>query len=66
MPKMKTRKSAAKRYKVTATGKVLYSKQGTRHILTKKNTKRKRQLRKAGVLSDPEAKRVKILLPYEF
>ena len=41
MPKMKTRKSAAKRYRVTGTGKVKYKKQGSRHILTKKTTKRK-------------------------
>lgn len=66
MPKMKTRKAAAKRYKVTATGKVMYKKQGLRHILTKKNTKRKRNLRHAGVLSDAEVKRAKVLLPYEF
>ncbi|MGI6432316.1 MAG: 50S ribosomal protein L35 [Sphaerochaetaceae bacterium] len=66
MPKMKTRKSAKKRYKVTATGKVMYKKQGLRHILTKKNTKRKRNLRAAGILSDAEVKKVKVLLPYEF
>jgi large subunit ribosomal protein L35 len=66
MPKMKTRKSAAKRYKVTATGKVLYKKQGLRHILTKKSSKRKRNLRKAGVLSEAEVKKIKTLLPYEF
>jgi large subunit ribosomal protein L35 len=64
MPKMKTRKSASKRYKVTGSGKVKYKKQGLRHILTKKSTKRKRNLRKAGILSDPEAKKAKILLPY--
>ena len=64
MPKMKTHKSAAKRYKLTATGKVKYKKQGLRHILTKKTTKRKRKLRHAGMLSAPEAKRAKTLLPY--
>ncbi|MBN1647703.1 MAG: 50S ribosomal protein L35 [Spirochaetales bacterium] len=64
MPKMKTRKSASKRYKVTGSGKVKYKKQGLRHILTKKSSKRKRNLRKAGVLSDPETKKVKVLLPY--
>jgi large subunit ribosomal protein L35 len=64
MPKMKTRKSAAKRYKVTGSGKVLYKKQGLRHILTKKSTKRKRSLRHAGILSKAEAKKVKVLLPY--
>lgn len=64
MPKMKTRKSAAKRYKVTGTGKVKYKKQGLRHILTKKSSKRKRKLRKSGILSSAEVKKVKILLPY--
>ncbi len=64
--KMKTRKAAKKRYKVTATGKVMYKKQGTRHILTKKSTKRKRNLRHLGILSDAETKKVKVLLPYEF
>ena len=66
MPKMKTRKAAAKRYRVTASGKVKYKKQGTGHILTKKTTKRKRNLRHAGVLSAPETKKAKILLPYSF
>lgn len=66
MPKMKTRKSAAKRLRVTGSGKVKYKKQGLRHILTKKSTKTKRNLRKAGVLSDSEQKRVQKLLPYSF
>jgi len=64
MPKMKTRKAASKRYKVTGSGKVRYKKQGLRHILTKKSTKRKRSLRHSGILSDAEAKKVKVLLPY--
>ncbi|TVR86441.1 MAG: 50S ribosomal protein L35 [Spirochaetaceae bacterium] len=64
MPKMKTRKSASKRYSLTGSGKVKYKKQGLRHILTKKSTKRKRSLRKSGILSDPEQKRAKQLLPY--
>ncbi|MDY7029194.1 MAG: 50S ribosomal protein L35 [Sediminispirochaetaceae bacterium] len=66
MPKMKTRKSAAKRLRVTGNGKVKYKKQGLRHILTKKSTKNKRNLRKTGVLSDAEQKRVQKLLPYSF
>ena len=66
MPKMKTRKSAAKRYSFTGTGKVRYKKQGLRHILTKKNTKRKRDLRHTGILSEAEVKKVKVLLPYAF
>jgi large subunit ribosomal protein L35 len=64
MPKMKTRRAAAKRYSFTGTGKVKYKKQGLRHILTKKSTKRKRNLRKSGILSDAETERVKKLLPY--
>ena len=65
MPKMKTRRSAAKRYSITKNGKVTYKKQGLRHILTKKPTKRKRKLRKAGTLSPAEVKRAKQLLPYD-
>ena len=64
MPKMKTKKAAAKRYHVTAPGKVRYKKQGLRHILTKKNAKRKRRLRLPAILSHVEEKRVKQLMPY--
>lgn len=64
MPKMKTRRAAAKRYSFTGTGKVKYKKQGLRHILTKKSTKRKRKLRQGGILSKVEWARVKRLLPY--
>ncbi|MFO7781839.1 MAG: 50S ribosomal protein L35 [Spirochaetia bacterium] len=64
MPKMKTRRSAAKRFRVTPTGKVKYKKQGLRHILTKKSRKRKRNLRKTAILSPEEAKRAKQLIPY--
>jgi large subunit ribosomal protein L35 len=64
MPKMKTKKSASKRYHVTGTGKVRYKKQGLRHILTKKNAKRKRRLRLPAILSHVEEKRVKQLMPY--
>jgi large subunit ribosomal protein L35 len=66
MPKMKTRRAAAKRYKVTGSGKVRYKKQGLRHILTKKSSKRKRNLRHSGVLSEAETRRIKTLLPYKF
>jgi large subunit ribosomal protein L35 len=65
MPKMKTRKSAAKRYSLTSKGKIKYKKQGLRHILTKKSTKRKRRLRHQGLLSEPEVKRARVLLPYQ-
>ncbi len=64
MPKMKTRKAAAKRYKITGSGKVAIKKQGLRHILTKKSSKRKRNLRHEGILADVEAKRAKSMLPY--
>ncbi len=65
MPKMKTKKSAAKRYSLTSKGKIKYKKQGLRHILTKKSTKRKRRLRHLGLLSEPEVKRARVLLPYK-
>ncbi len=64
MPKIKTRKSAKKRYSLTGTGKIKYKKQGLRHILTKKNRKRKRRLRHAAILSKVETKRAKKLIPY--
>ena len=64
MPKMKTRRSAAKRFTVTGTGKVRYKHQGLRHILTKKSSKRKGNLRATGILADCEAKRAKSMLPY--
>ena len=65
MPKMKTKKSAAKRYTFTGSGKVKYKKQNLRHILTKKSSKRKRKLRHAGILSNDNVKEIrKRLLPY--
>ena len=65
MPKMKTKKSAAKRYSFTGTGKVKYKKQNLRHILTKKSSKRKRKLRKSGILSEDSTGVIrKRLLPY--
>ena len=50
MPKVKTNSSAKKRFKVTATGKITHQKSFKRHILTKKSKKRKRSLRKDGVV----------------
>ena len=52
MPKVKTNSSAKKRFKVTGTGEITYQKSFKRHILTKKSTKRKRALRKKGIVSD--------------
>ena len=62
MPKKKTKKAVAKRFKITATGKVKYSKAGSGHLLAKKTRKRKRNLRKSGVLSKVETKRIKDML----
>lgn len=62
--KAKTRKAVAKRFKVTGTGKILRRKQGARHLLQKKNRKRKRFLGKATLVSDADIKRVKASLPF--
>jgi large subunit ribosomal protein L35 len=64
MPKMKTNRGAAKRFKVTAKGKVVYSKSHSNHILTKKTTKRKRSLRKAGIINKSNTAMIKRLIPY--
>jgi len=64
MPKMKTRKSAAKRYRRTGSGKVRRAKAYGSHILTKKGKKRKRRLRKNDLLDRVDVKRVSRLLPY--
>lgn len=64
MPKMKTHKGAAKRFKVSGTGKVLYKRNGLRHILTKKSSKRKRNLRAQGVMAPADAANMKKLMPY--
>jgi large subunit ribosomal protein L35 len=53
MPKVKTNSSAKKRFKVTGTGEITFQKAFKRHILTKKSTKRKRNMRKDGVVSAP-------------
>ena len=64
MPKMKTHKGAAKRFRVTGTGKVRRNKAFKSHILTKKTSKRKRHLQKDAVLSRADAKVVERMLPY--
>jgi large subunit ribosomal protein L35 len=64
MPKMKTNRGAAKRFKATGTGKIRRSKAYTSHILTKKSTKRKRNLRKTGLVDPADTKAVKRMLPY--
>ena len=64
MPKMKTHRGAAKRVKLTGSGKLKRSKSMKRHILTKKSAKTKRKLGKAGLVSDGDMKRVRKILPY--
>ena len=59
MPKMKTSRSAAKRFKATGTGKLKRNKAYKSHILTKKSQKRKRGLRKATTLTSADLKRIK-------
>ncbi|MBP6431161.1 MAG: 50S ribosomal protein L35 [Ferruginibacter sp.] len=62
MPKVKTNSSAKKRFKVTGTGKITHQKAFKRHILTKKSTKRKRNMRKDGVVADSNMHFVRRLL----
>jgi large subunit ribosomal protein L35 len=64
MPKMKTNRGAAKRFKVTGKGKIVYAKSHANHILTKKSTKRKRRLRKSNYIDKVDTARVKRLIPY--
>lgn len=62
MPKMKSHRGARKTFTVTATGKIKRRKMNRSHILTSKTTKRKRGLRKAGLVSKPDSKKIKMLL----
>ena len=64
MPKLKTKKAAAKRFQKTGTGKLKRNKAYKSHILTKKTTKRKRNLRKAAMTDKTNVKNMKKILPY--
>ena len=64
MPKLKTNRGAAKRFKKTGTGKYKRSSSHMNHILTKKSSKRKRHLRSSSLISDSDVKKIKKLLPY--
>ena len=64
MPKLKTKRAAAKRFSATGTGKLKRMKAYKSHILTKKTTKRKRNLRKATMADPTNAKVMKKVLPY--
>lgn len=64
MPKVKTHRGAAKRFRLTGTGKVKRSKAYASHILTTKTTKRKRNLRKNTLVDKTNEKAIKMLIPY--
>jgi large subunit ribosomal protein L35 len=64
MPKMKTRRAAAKRYRTTGSGKVKVARANKQHILTKKSSKRKRQLRGMNVVDPADAQNLRRVLPY--
>ncbi|MCX5657062.1 MAG: 50S ribosomal protein L35 [Candidatus Omnitrophica bacterium] len=64
MPKMKTSRSTAKRVRFTASGKIKRAKAGKRHLLTKKNRKRKSSLRRGSFISKPDVEQIRKLLPY--
>ncbi len=64
MPKIKTHRGAAKRFKITGTGKIKRSRANKSHILTGKPAKRTRHLRTSGLVDKTEQKNIKRLLPY--
>ncbi len=64
MPKMKTKRAAAKRFKKTGSGKLKRNKAYKSHILTKKSPKRKRNLRKSTVTDKTNEKNMKKIMPY--
>jgi large subunit ribosomal protein L35 len=64
MPKLKTNRGAAKRFKITGKGKIVRSKAFGNHILTKKTTKRKRNIRQSTLVDGANKKNVRKLIPY--
>ncbi len=64
MPKLKTNRGAAKRFKVTGTGKIRRLKANKSHLLTKKSKKRKRNLRKSGLVDPTNKRGIRRLLPH--
>ncbi len=65
MPKIKTHSASKKRFSLTGTGKIKRAKAFKRHILTKKSTKTKRNLRKSALVSDANASAIRMLIPYK-
>jgi large subunit ribosomal protein L35 len=66
MPKMKTNRSAAKRFRVTGTGKIRRSTAGKSHLMRGKSASRLRKLKKNSIVSPADEKRVALLIPYKF
>ena len=64
MPKLKTHRGAAKRFRKTGTGKIVRRHSGARHILTKKKRSRKRRLAKSAVADPTNVRAMKAMLPY--
>lgn len=64
MPKLKTLRGAAKRFRVTGTGKIKRAKAAKGHLLTGKSAARKRTLRRPGLVSAADARRMRRLIPY--
>lgn len=65
MPKMKTKSAAAKRFRVTGSGKIVRRCANKRHILTKKTSKRKRNLKHARIVTKADEKLISPMLPYK-
>jgi len=65
VPKLKTNKSAAKRFRITASGKIKRNKGYKQHILSTKSKKRKRHLRQSTMVSAAESKNIRLLIPYK-
>ena len=65
MPKIKTNRAAAKRFRVTGSGKIKRNKAYKRHILSSKGKKQKRHLRKATIVSAVESRNIRQLIPYK-
>jgi len=64
MPKMKSKRGAAKRFRVRASGSIKRASAYMRHILTKKSTKRKRQLRRSSAVHSTNTRAIRSMLPY--
>ena len=65
MPKLKTHRGAAKRFKITGTGKIVRASAFKRHILTSKTTKSKRHMRGMREVDESDAPKLRLMLPYK-